>query len=545
MKSVYCNAQVYTGEDAPGQAFLVEDGFITAVGSDQEILALAGQDAIVTDLQGRFVCPGFNDSHMHLLSLGQYLSSARLSQHTDSLAGMLGYLRQFAAAYPPRNGRWLRGRGWNQDYFTDVKRMPGRTDLDSISTDYPIMMTRACGHCCVVNSRALEIAGITGATVAPAGGSIGMENGEPDGRLYDNAIDLLNPFIPIPDKDEIKEMIRLACGMLNAYGVTSVQTDDYSLFREVPYETVNEAFRELAGSGELSVRVYEQANFTSLPELKRFISAGNVTGRGDALFRAGPLKMLGDGSLGSRTAYLSHPYADSPDTCGFSLFGSEQMNEMIRYANAHGMQVAVHAIGDACLDRVLDAIEAALKNDPRQDHRHGIVHCQITRPDQLERIAGLKLHVYAQSVFLDYDNHIVESRVGAERARSSYRWKTLMNRGVSVSNGSDCPVELPDVMRGIECAVTRTSMDGTGPYLPEEAFTVKEALDSYTIRGAEASFEERSKGRIAPGYMADFTVLEQNPFMTEPGKLHTIAVHSCYLGNRCVYMRTAADSCGR
>ena len=192
-----------------------------------------------------------------------------------------------------------------------------------------------------------------------------------------------------------------------------------------------------------------------------------------------------------------------------------------------------------------DAIEAALKNDPRQDHRHGIVHCQITRPDQLERIAGLKLHVYAQTVFLDYDNHIVESRVGAERARSSYRWKTLMNRGVSVSNGSDSPVELPDVMRGIECAVTRTSMDGTGPYLPEEAFSVKEALDSYTIRGAEASFEEHSKGRIALGYVADFTVLEHNPFMTEPGMLHTIAVHSCYLGNRCVYMRTAADSCGR
>ena len=545
MKSVYCNAQVYTGEESLRQAFLVEDGIFTAVGSDREILALAGHDALITNMHGRFVCPGFNDSHMHLLSLGQFLSSARLSQHTGSLAEMFEYLRTFAAAHPPRNGQWLRGRGWNQDYFTDVKRMPGRADLDSISTDYPIMITRACGHCCAVNSRVLEIAGITGATAAPTGGAIGMENGEPDGRLYDNAIELLNPFIPVPDKDEMKRMIRLACGMLNAYGVTSVQTDDYSLFREVPYETVNEAFQELAGSGELTVRVYEQANFATLSELKQFIRAGNNTGRGDAFFRTGPLKMLGDGSLGSRTAHLSHPYADSPDTCGFSLFSSGQMKEMIRYANAHGMQVAVHAIGDACLDRVLDAVEDALKEMPRPDHRHGIVHCQITRPDQLERIAGLKLHVYAQSVFLDYDNHIVESRVGTERAQSSYRWKTLMNRGVSVSNGSDCPVELPDVMRGIECAVTRTSMDGTGPYLPEEAFSVKEALDSYTIRGAEASFEEHEKGLIAPGYAADFTVLEQNPFKTEPRKLHTIAVHSCYLGNRRVYIRPSADSYGR
>ena len=175
------------------------------------------------------------------------------------------------------------------------------------------------------------------------------------------------------------------------------------------------------------------------------------------------------------------------------------------------------------------------REHPRDDHRHGIVHCQITRPDQLSRIRALGLHVYAQSVFLDYDNHIVESRAGAKLAASSYSWKTLKDSGVSVSNGSDCPVELPDVMRGIECAVTRTSLDGTGPYLPEQAFTVKEALDSFTTLGAEASFEEFRKGRIAPGYAADFTILEQNPFEVSGRMLHTIAVCSCYLGGKCVY----------
>ena len=330
-------------------------------------------------------------------------------------------------------------------------------------------------------------------------------------------------------------MIRLGCRTLNACGVTSVQSDDYALFRAIPWETVNAAYRELAESGDLTVRVYEQANFTALPELRRFIEAGNRTGNGDAFFRIGPLKLLGDGSLGSRTAHLSRPYADDPAVCGFSLFSTEQMNEMIGYAHARNMQIAVHAIGDACLDQVLDAMEAALEHHPREDHRHGIVHCQITRPDQLERISRLKLHVYAQSVFLDYDNHIVESRVGSERAKTSYSWKTLLNRGVSVSNGSDCPVEFPDVMRGIQCAVTRTSMDGTGPYLPEEAFSLEEALDSFTIRGAEASFEEHGKGLIAPGFLADFTVLARNPFETAPEDLHTIPVHACYLGGRCVY----------
>ena len=195
----------------------------------------------------------------------------------------------------------------------------------------------------------------------------------------------------------------------------------------------------------------------------------------------------------------------------------------------------MHAIGDACLDQVLNAIEAALREHPRADHRHGIVHCQITRPDQLRRISSLGLHVYAQSIFLDYDNHIVERRAGRELAAASYSWKTLADAGVSVSNGSDCPVELPDVMAGIECAVTRMSRDGTGPYLPEQAFTVREALDSFTLRGAEASFEEKIKGRIAPGFLADFTVLAENPFEAEPRRLHEIAVVGAYLGGKRVF----------
>ena len=535
MKQIFYNARVHTGEKEPAQAFLVRGGRFAAVGRNEEILALADLGTQLFDLGGRFVCPGFNDSHLHLLSFGQSLMTAQLAGHTGSLEELLRFLKEYAAENPPRRGRWLTGRGWNQDYFSDVSRMPDRRDLDQISAKYPIRITRACGHCCVVNSKALELAGITAATPSPAGGRIGRENGEPDGRLYDNAMDLLEPFLPLPDREELKSMIRLACRALNSYGITSVQSDDYCVFREIPFETINAAYRGLEESGELSVRVYEQANFTELKELRRFIGAGNVTGTGSENFKIGPLKLLGDGSLGSRTAHLSRPYADRPETCGFSLFAPEKLREMIRFANENGMQIAVHAIGDACLDEVLDALELALKEHPRKDHRHGIVHCQISRPDQLRRIRDLDLHVYAQSIFLDYDNHIVESRAGKELAAGSYAWKTLMKSGVSVSNGSDCPVELPDVMRGIECAVTRCSLDGTGPYRPEEAFSVKEALESFTVRGAEASFEEREKGRIAPGYLADFTVLEKDPFETLPRELHGIKVQAAYLGGRQVF----------
>ena len=536
MKHIWFNGIVYTGDEALQTAFLAEDGVFRAVGTDAELLALADRSTVCTDLQGQFVCSGFNDSHMHLVGYGASLRTARLGEHTGSLAQLLAYLRRFAAENPPRAGRFLTGRGWNQDCFADVSRMPDRHDLDSVSTEYPIMITRACGHCCAVNSRALELAGIGPGTASPEGGRIGREpDGVPDGRLYDNAIGLVSAVIPPPDREEIKEMIRAACKALNSYGVTSVQSDDYCAFRAVPFETVNAAYRELEAAGELSVRVYEQANFDDPDELQRFISAGGLTGAGSRMFRIGPLKLLGDGSLGSRTAWLSRPYADDPGTCGFPLFSAEKMAQMIRLAHAHGMQIAVHAIGDACLDQVLDALEAALREHPRSDHRHGIVHCQISRPEQLERIRRLGLHIYAQSIFLDYDNHIAEKRVGPELAASSYSWKTLMQSGVSVSNGSDCPVEPPDVMRGIECAVTRTSLDGTGPFLPQEAFTVREALDSFTLSGAEASFEENFKGRIAPGYAADFTLLKRSPFAEDAKRLHDIRVSAAYLGGRCVF----------
>ena len=269
--------------------------------------------------------------------------------------------------------------------------------------------------------------------------------------------------------------------------------------------------------------------------LARFVEAGNVTGAGTDFFRIGPLKMLGDGALGSRTAHLTVPYLDDSGNRGFSLFTAEEMNRMVSYANAHNLQIAIHAIGDACLDQVLDAIELELREHPRPDHRHGVVHCQVSRADQLERIRRLNLHVYAQSIFLDYDNHIVTKLLPPELAGTSYSWKTLLSGGVCVSNGSDCPVELPDVMEGIECAVTRRSLDGTGPYLPDEAFTVQEALDSFTIAGAHASFEEHCKGLIRKGYLADFVVLGGNPFETDPRKLHEIPVLATVVGGCTVY----------
>ena len=393
----------------------MEDDVFFFTGTNAEARKQAADRFV--DLQGAFTCAGFTDSHMHLLNYGQSLVIAPLHQHTGSLADMLHCL----AKTSPGPGNWILGRGWNQDYFADERRMPNRWDLDKASADRPVCAVRACGHALCVNSKALELLGITGETPRIEGGQIVMEDGRPNGVFLDNAMDLVYGAFPVPDRGSLKRMILAACADLNA----------------------------------------------------------------------------------------------------------------------RGMQCAIHCIGDACLDIVLSSLEKALVAHPRENHRHGIVHCQITRPDQLEKIAQMGLHVYAQSIFLDYDIHMVRDRVGDRLADSSYSWKTLRNLGATVSNGSDRPVELPDVLGGIQCAVTRTDLNSSvPPYLSEEAFTVQEALDSFTTGGAYASFLEHCKGRVQPGMLADFVVLEKNPFEEAASSLGAISISETWLADKKVFTKS-------
>ena len=234
MRTIYYNGAVYTGALPLVQSFGEEDGRFFFAGSNEEAVALKREGDRLVDLQGRFVCSGFNDSHMHLLSYGSSLRMAQLADRTGSLSDMLNCLREFRDSRTFRENAWLQGRGWNQDYFADTDRMPNRHDLDKVSTDIPICAVRACGHCLVVNTKALTLLGIGANTPQPAGGRIGMEEGEPDGRFFDNAMDLIYEAIPAPDKEEVKEMMLAACRSLNAYGVTSSQTDDYCAFHNVP-----------------------------------------------------------------------------------------------------------------------------------------------------------------------------------------------------------------------------------------------------------------------------------------------------------------------
>ncbi len=537
MRTIYYGGRVFTGSLPLQEAFLVEDERFLCVGTNEEILAMKQPDDEAVPLGDCFVCAGFNDSHMHLVNYGHAMEQCDLTRATDSLQSLQNALRIFDEMHPGGSEDWLSGRGWNQDLFLPETGIPTRLDLDAVTTARPICIVRCCGHCLIVNTRALELLGLDENTPIPEGGAADRdENGRLTGVFRDMAMSLVYSRLPAPSRNDLKRKIRKACRALNQVGVTSCHSDDLCVFDAVTWQEVLEAFREVKEEGGLTVRVNEQSQLTDLAQLQDFLDSGLTTGVGDEWFRIGPLKMLGDGSLGARTAYLSGEYADEPGEKGLAIFTQEQFDEMIALANRHHMSAAVHAIGDGILDRVLNAYEAAFREYPREDHRSGVVHVQLTRPDQLERMKKLNLHSYVQTIFLDYDSHIVRERAGEELAASSYAFRTLRAGGGHVSNGTDCPVEWPDPMRGVQCAVTRQPLDASlPPYRPEEAYSVEEALQIYTWEGAYASFEEAFKGRIAPGMAADFVILSADPFETPSQELALIRTLRTFLAGKCVY----------
>jgi len=281
----------------------------------------------------------------------------------------------------------------------------------------------------------------------------------------------------------------------------------------------------------MTFRVTQQCLLPDKDTLLRFLSQGYRTGWGDEWFRIGPLKLIGDGSLGSRTALLRQPYADAPGTCGIATYSQEALDELIEIAHNNGMQVAIHAIGDGAADHVLNAVERAQRLYPRENTRHGIVHAQILDHKQAQRMRALNMHAYIQPIFLDYDTKIVYPRVGV-RADEAYPAASLLKLGVTCSSGSDSPVEPPDVMTGIQCAVTRKPVTRSQEhaYLPQEALSLSQALLSFTAYGAYASFEEAIKGEICEEMLADFVVLGIDPFETEPQYLHQIPIRQTIIG---------------
>lgn len=546
MKRAYINGTVYTVDASfkKAQAFMIEDEKFTAVGSDLDIkkkveeLSGKGEACPICDLGGKTVLPGFNDSHLHLLNYAYGLSKFDLGVLT-SIEEMITEGRKFIEKRQIPDGMWMLGRGWNQAFLKE-NRPPKREELDLISETHPICLTRVCEHMVVVNSKALSVAGIDENTPNPEGGEIERdEHGHLTGMLKETARYLIYQIIPPKSVKEIKDMLVEAIRTASRFGVTSAQTDDFETFSDKDWRKVIKAYEELDAEGRLNIRIYEQCLLPKLSRLNEFLAAGYHTGVGNQKFKIGPLKLLTDGSLGGRTAYLSIPYHDAPDTRGIPVFTEEELEELIVTAHTHGMQLVCHGIGDAIMNRIMDCFAKAQKRMPKADARMGIIHVQITDEQLIRRFKEQNVLAYLEPVCLNSDLHIAESRIGKELCQTSYNYRTFCDMGITTPMSSDCPVDSLNPFDSMYVGVNRVDYSGypKGGWMPEQKLTVEQMLRGFTIQGAFASFEDSVKGSLEPGKLADFIVVSDDPFAVEEMGLNKIKVEQTYLGGVCVYDR--------
>ncbi len=538
MQTAVVNAKVYMEAGRFASALLIEDGVIQKTGETDEILNAADCTAQVIDAGGRLVLPGMNDSHQHLFNLGRRLSTLNLSG-ARSIDDVIAMGRQFIAEHPEARGG-LRAAGWNQDYFTDEKRLLNRFDLDRISAEIPLFFTRICGHIGAANSAALQKAGITAQTPQPEGGRFGtLPDGTPDGIFNEHALDMMDDVIPPETEEQCLRQVLKALGYAVSVGLTSVQSNDAG---QGDGGLAFRMMRRLRDEGRLPLRYRHQVSFTSPEAFSEYLGNEYDPELNDDRLSVGPLKLFKDGSLGARTALLRSDYCDDPGNRGVEALTDGEMDALCALAQRHGVQVITHVIGDGAVQKTLDTYEKVLDGRPN-DLRHGLVHCQITDRAQLERIGRLGILTLAQPIFLHYDSHIVESRVGHDLAQTSYAFKTLAELGSPVSFGTDSPVEDCNPFPCIAAAVTRQDPDGfpEGGYVPAERMSVAQAVDCYTAGSAYAEFCERKKGRLQPGFWADLIIVDRDIFEIDPRQIGQTQVLLTMTGGEVVYRRPAGQ----
>lgn len=494
------------------EAVAVSGERIIGVGKNSEVRRLIGKGTKVLNLRGKTVVPGMIDSHIHFVDYGLSLTRIDL-RNVQSIVEIQEKVASRVKAASP--GKWVLGRSWDQERLKE-KRYPNRHDLDRVSSENPVVLSRVCGHICVANSLALQLANVTKETPDPLGGQIDKdpETGEPTGILRDEAMSLIWKHVPSPTKADLIAAIEAASQRALSAGLTGV----HALLRDSSYV---EALQEARATGKLGVRIYMGIPVDLLENL---INLGIKTGFGDHWLKIGCVKMLLDGSLGGRTAAMEDPYSDDPGNKGLLLYREEKLRQIVSKAHDSGYQLAIHAIGDRAIELALDAIEEAQKKTPRKDHRHRIEHASIINPDQINRMASMKVIASIQPAFVTSDFWAID-RVGKKREEWVYPFKTLFKKTVAPA-GSDCPVEHLDPLQGIWAAVTR------GGFLPSERVTVDQALCMYTMNSAYASFEENEKGSISEGKLADMVVLSKDPFKTPPDKLRSIRIESVIVGGK-------------
>lgn len=524
---VLYNGRIYTMDRAGPQvqAVAVFGNKIAAVGNDTQIKHLLAPDGRAIDLEGRTVLPGLTDSHLHFVAYALRLTRIDLS----GIKSKAEAVRRVAErAHTTKPGEWLLGGGWDRNLWEDVS-FPSKEDLDSVTPHNPVALSSKDGHSLWVNSLALTRAGVTAETPSPPGGEIEREpgTGEPTGILKENAEDLVESIIEDPSLGTIESALRAAIANAQRAGLTGIH--------DCEGELAFAAFQELLKNDELGLRVLMHIPVKNLDDA---IGLGLRTGFGSEQLRVGGVKMFADGALGSRTAAMLAPYEDEPLNLGIVVTPKEGMRELVSKASRAGLSVAIHAIGDRANRDVLDVLEESRQSDKGRGLRHRIEHAQLLHPADIPRLAKLGVIASMQPIHATSDMEMVKRHWGEERARGAYAWRSLLDAGTVLAFGSDCPVETLDPLVGIHAAVTRRRADGSpGPegWHPGERITVEDAVRAYTLGAAYASGEERVKGSITPGKLADLVVLSQDIFAIPPMAILDTEVEATILDGQFVY----------
>jgi predicted amidohydrolase YtcJ len=518
---------IYTGDPAKPrvEAIASRGEKIVATGTTAEIRKLIDAKTRVIDLHGGFAMPGFNDAHLHLGSAAQAKLTVNL-EGAKSLAEFQKRIRERAAQ--TKAGDWITGRGWDHTLWSPAN-FPTRKDLDAISTQHPMLFTHISGHVAVANSKALELAGITAATANPPGGEIEHDaQGQPDGMLKEGpAYGLVSRKIPGDTPEQRRKGIELALAEAAQNGITSMQ--DNSSWADFL------AYGELKKEGKLTARITEWLPFDlPLDRLQQMRTEGGTT---DPWLKTGALKGFMDGALGTGTAALLAPYSDDPKTSGILESHPEDLNKMSIERDKAGFQIAFHAIGDRGNRVALDAFAAVIAANGERDRRDRIEHAQIVAPEDFARFASLKVIASMQPSHQTTDMRWAEKRLGPERIKGAYAWKTMLNDGAMLAFGTDWPVEIINPMRGLHACVTRQLTDGTpaSGWQPQEKISMDECIRAYTAQSAYAEFEEGKKGQIVPGQFADVIVLSGDVTKIPPGDILHVKVMKTIVGGRVVY----------
>lgn len=545
---IFFNAVIYTGaglaEDKPEtvQAMAIGGGKVLAVGTNEEITRLAGPQTHLRDVNSAnsstFIFPGFNDAHTHLGEGGRTRLNVDLTG-VKSLAAMLAKIQTFAKDAPA--GHWLTGGNWDHTLWAE-KVLPTRQDLDKVTGGHPAFLDRIDGHISIANTAALKAAGVTGKTTPPQGGAIDLDAaGEPTGILRESAQDLVGKVIPPPSMEERRKGDELAIADALSHGVTSVQ--DFSDWQDFL------VFEEMEKSGDLHLRISEWLPFAAPLEKLKAMRAHHDPN--DPLLHTGMLKGFMDGSLGSRTAAMKAPFADDAANMGLPQFKQAELNKMAVERAQAGFQLGFHAIGDKAAAMALEALGQTYDACPQlapQDKnpykvercwpivakgaRDRIEHAQVVDPADIPRFKELGVIASMQPNHLLTDMNWAEERLGPKRAAYSYAWKAFLDAGVPLAFGTDYPVEPITPFRGLYAAVTRMDEKGKKSYYTENKLTRGQALYAYTQGSAYAEFAEKHKGRLAPGFDADFILVDRDLYKTAPAAILYSTVIGTWVGGQ-------------